>query len=190
MKRHFVFTCSLLLLAGLNVSAQETNPVGTKAQTLDRLEQTTLPSSTSNLLYIIPKERLESFDWSAAENTSTNEEQEESPSSKSAPAIFYLKEFASTNEESRITEPIGSDWVVVPVDENKSLFRLIATHLPEETETMPPLHVDVNRYHLEQTIAEPSWPNGVSPRSVMLHWAEWWQTETNATPVVLILIRY
>lgn len=186
MKKILIGSAMLPALIVLPAHAQQTNPAETPAQVNLESNRPSNLNMETNLLYIIPRDRIRSDLWEQSET----EYPREASAEKSAQTIFYIKDFSAVAEEEPFSTLLGSDWIVVPIDEDASLFRLIATQLPEESITLPSLRFDSGRYHLEEMVEEPSWLEGSLPKKIMLKWVEWWHDDSTATPVVLILVYF
>ena len=148
-----------------------------------------LSPDQTNLLFIIPRNQLGSNLWSRLE-TEEADASREGGSGTSKQTIYYVYTPTAPKAGSRFEKIFGSDWVVVPVGEEKNMFRLIATHLPEAGKAMPDVRIDPGQLNMKTLTVEPTWPKGSVPRNVLLKWAEIWQSETEATPVVLIMLRF
>lgn len=147
-------------------------------------------STGTNLLYIVPKGMIESNGWPSAwlKNRETNA----ATSDTGAPVttVYFIPNAQTKANENPFADLFGDDSVIVPVDDSGNLFRLIATRMPKEPSKLPSIRINPRRYHLEAATTEPAWPKGSKPKSIIMRWAEWWQSETNATPVVLVLVHF
>lgn len=180
MKRHLICAIALPALVAIPSLAEE-NPSNETAGLPAKENAPAFGTTGTNLLYIVPRDQLGSNAWENLPFDNSGEYQPQTLEIPTNQVIYYVRDY---------TEIFGEDWVAVPVDESRSLYRLIGTRVPEENKVLPAFHVDSSRYHLEESNQPPVWPKEAVPKTVLLKWAEWWQTETNATPVVLILIRF
>jgi len=180
MKNKFICMIVLFALVSMTSLAEDNQSAGASALPV----YTDNPSADrmgTNLLYIIPMEQLGTNVWGNMESDETGEYQEQRVKGTTNQVIYLVKGFK---------EVFGEDWVVIPAEESRTLYRLVATRVPEHSTVLPPFHVDSSHYQLEALETEPVWTDETAPRKVMMKWAAWWQAETNATPVVLILLRF
>ena len=108
------------------------------------------PLVGSNLLYIIPKDAIGSNTWG---NLSLNGEPAapgEVSADGNARTIFYIRDFKPAAGNDPFAAFVGEDWITVPVDENESLFRLIATHSSAKKGPLPKFEFDDKKYRLRR----------------------------------------
>ena len=191
MKNRFI-TSSAILLSGLTLLyAQETNLLDL-VMTADDADtnSTNAVKPAEHLMYIIPKDQLEIHGWGnvdlQGEDMDAKEESEAQPGVK----IYRIEDFKTTDEPHPFSELFGTDWIIIKAVSDESLYKLIATSAPEESARLPPIRIDSSKYKLEEVLTEPTWPEGSVPKRILMKWAVWWQSETNAKPVVLILLDF
>lgn len=139
------------------------------------------PETPHNLLYVIPGEQLGTNELPVVPEVTGAEIPRKSVK------VFRFKDFE--DQESSQSTVFSEGWVMVPLKQNENLYRLVVTKL-ETPRVLSPLRIDTSRFPPEELTIEQVWPEGKEPKSIMMKWAQWWQTETNATPVVLVLIEF
>lgn len=147
------------------------------------------PSGTAeageSLLYIVPADQIGSNGWQNAWQVTGDDFTGESG----------IDRPAQTNTDPELANKpfediFGEESVIVAVDKTESLFQLIASYTPEDSQLHSPFRIDRQRYRTIPVELSDGWYSSPAPQTIVLGWAEWWQTETNATPVVLILLRF
>lgn len=176
-----IVLCSLFVLIALSFWQP---PSTTTAAGVDRPGNL---DTISNVLYIIPGNNF----WSnIADQAGTGEPPVQQDILPTNQPVYYLRDFPAPEEQEPFTALFGSDWMLVSVEGQESLFRLIAAKMPRPADPLYPLRLGHHEYNLETLTPGTAWPETGFPGSVMIKWAEWWQTETNSTPVVLILLQF
>jgi hypothetical protein len=186
MSRYLVYLCAclpaMLIVAASLSQPNSSNDHSAAAWISD-------PHSGSNLLYIIPKDVIGDHLWGDPGLNGESAAPREAPADEGDQTIFYIRDFKPAAGEDPFYAFIDEDWIVVPVDAGQSLFRLIATHASGKEGPLPKLQLD-KQYPMERQPVQHAWSAEHFPAKVLLAWAEWWQNETNATPVVLILMQF
>lgn len=190
---HQVITASAILLSGITalLYAQNTNlPYLVMIPDNGDTDSTNAVKSAEALLYLVPKGQFETQGWGTIDLQREAAGDEQDREIKTGTRIYRIEEFEMADEAPPFSEIFGPDWIIVKAADNDSLYKLIAANAPEDSVSLPPIRIDSSKYKLEELLTEPSWPEGSVPRQILLKWAEWWQNETNATPVVLILLNF
>lgn len=174
------------LLSGLTLAAGIAAVSGSSGQ----VRLPVMSPGESNLLYIVPKELLGTNGWTTDFPRPAEVQSGEIREEPAGKTIFYIRDFPGEPESGTKEAEFWSDWILIPVENDRSLQRLVATRVPGEPSALPPLYIDPDRYLLEALLDDPDLSAGPTPRAILMKWAEWWISETNATPVVLIMLRF
>ena len=143
-----------------------------------------------SLLYIVPREALGTNGWGTLAAPGDQELSDEQQRPRSVAIFYRIEDLQSKTTAQPFASFFGNDAVIIPANGSDSLFKLLSIHVPEGPGPLTPIRIDPGRYHLEALASEPAWPDDPAPKRILLKWAEWWQSETNATPVVLVMVAF
>ena len=73
---------------------------------------------------------------------------------------------------------------------NKKPVQIVVFEPLNSGKGMVPARIKIHEYSFYTSQPKPAWHEWINPRLILAKWADFWANETNATPVVLVLVPF